>query len=604
MGKNFKVGEAPWEIREQLAEGMAAGMTGTTPPSSFAVGQAPWEQQDQAPATLPTEETNAFNAAESALQGMGQGIGFGYLPEMQAGLEVGLSKILPEKWGGNKQLKFKDALKNWRKRDVAIQTEDPLAYGGGSVVGALTAPIPGAGTLKALGFGGKLLKGAKAAKAAQTTAKAAETTKAVVTAAEAAKAAKTATTLAEAANVAKNTSALGNVAKTMGTGALAGFIQNPGETDDQFKARVEQALTGGAIGGALHGAGAGISKLKTSLKKGREALAMKLAGGRKAHFKEFPAGTPKREELIGFMEKEGMTKPGQSFETVNEKASQIVEDTGQKLGDVHTSINDDVNKIQQVLQKSEEAGIGRVAEKLTRDSRFNARDIAVDVLKKARKEFRGKAGGRDALRSLRKEMENLAILSRGGKDANFKEVLDYRKSLDDVINYQKGFMDSKTNEKALKFARNVIKENMDKRIQNLDTLIKTHGNKEAANRVATLKKLNDRYSKASALKRISADRMAGEESKVNLGLLETIAGTGYAGAEIARGEDPTKALTKGLVGGLALRQARKYGPGLTYSAFKRAESLGRAGDALQKVPPRALVTPWLLMNRGDGNGNK
>jgi len=573
MAKNFKVGEAPWELEQQAPAPQDAAV-----PSSFKAGQAPWEVGQQQALPPTPAQTDNFSSAESALQGFGQGAGFGYVPELQAGTEWALDRVLPQFMGGGRRTSYMDNLRQWREREKAIQAEDPLAYGAGAVGGALTIPMPGVA-------------------------------------------------------LAKGGTALARVGKAALGGAGMGLVMNPGETEDQFKARLEQAALGGVVSGGMGAVGQGLTKAAGTFKKGREALAMKLAGGRKAHMKEIPAGTPQREKLVGFMEKEGMTKPGSSYEKVLEKSTEIADATGKKLGDLYKGVTDDIAKV---------AKENPQAAKVLDDTRLNARRVAANILRNAKKELKGTSGGQDAIRFLRKEINNLADIDKtkiksgfemvgmskpqttGGlpvpvsrvpgvpgqippagqaagdviemanvtrftQETPFDKLLRYRQSLDDNINYQKKFSESTGNEKALKIARKTVDDMLDKRIATLDKYAGTKRAKE-------LKPLKERYGQAKTLQRISKDRVAGEESKVNLGLLETIAGTGIAGSQIAQGQSPGEALTKGLVGGLALRQARKYGPGMTYSAMRASEKgLGQVGRGIEAIPGQSVFAPWMLM---------
>lgn len=554
MAEAFKKGEAPWEITEQ-------------PTPGFKAGQAPWEQAPAEPPVAPVApaETNQFSTGESALQGIGSGASLGYLPELQAGAEVALDRLLPERLGGQRNLKLKEALSQWRGREKAIVTEDPLAYGAGTVAGGAAIPIPGA-------------------------------------------------------SVAKGGTMLTRAAKAVGTGAGLGFVANPGETDNQLQARIDQAKAGGALAAAGAGLGKALSGAGSALKAGRQQLAFKLAGARKAHMKDiakFKVG----DDLEKFMQQEGMLKPGQTFETALEKSTAIVDDTGKAIGQTYKSVTDDLHAL---AESSPEVA------KTLQSTKLTARDVAADVLRKARKELRGTAEGNKAISQLRSEMKNLAALDKRsttvtsqqvptgkidymtGKpemktvttkttkvpETPFEEILNYRKSLDDIAGYNKTFNESKSGQKALKIARGVIKEKLDQRINDVERVAKAAGG-DPGGRLELLKKLNHRYRMARNVQDMASDRAAGEAAKANLGLLETIAGTGYAASEIARGEDPLKAIGKGIVGGIALRQARKYGPGIGYQTVRAAEAASRPLRAVSKIPQGSYVVPWTLMNRGD-----
>lgn len=528
---------------------------------------APWEKYGApaAPAepAEPPPGPEQFSGAESGLQGFGQGASLGYLPELQARAEVGLDRLLPERMGGQRNLQLAEALKQWRGRDQAIAAEDPMTYLAGNVGGGASIPLPGAAFAKG---GTMLTRGLKA----------------------------------------------------VGTGAALGGAANPGEVENELEARKQNALMGGALAAGGSALGKALSGAGTALKKGRQQLAFKLAGARKAHYKDiqkFKIG----DDVEKFMQQEGMLKPGQNFETALEKSTAIVDDTGKQIGATYKSVTDDLRTL-----ADDSPEIAQALDK----TKLTARQIAAEVLKTARKELRGTADGNKAIGQLRSEMKNLAALDKRrtnvqttqvpagqidyvtGKpvmksvttktttipETPFEEILNYRKSLDDIAGYNKTFNESKAGQKALKIARNVIKEKLDKRIADVETISKKAGG-DPQNRLALLKKLNHRYRMGRNVQKMAEDRAAGEAAKANLGLLETIAGTGYATAEIAKGEDPLKAIGKGIVGGIALRQARKYGPGVGYQTVRAAEAASRPLRALSKVPQGAYISPWMRLNR-------
>jgi len=560
MGQAFKKGEAPWEVDGSQAD---------VPAQGFQAGSAPWETQGPAQAATPPVETDNYSAAESGLEGLGQGISFGYLPQLQAGAEVLANKVLPESMGGQQDLTYQQAKDSWLKRNQAIATEDPGAYLGGNVAGALLLPGMGA---------------------------------------------------------AKGVTALGRIAKAAGTGAVLGGIANPGDIegqsgDLQLAERFDNAKTGALMGGAAQGLGGALSKAKNALAKGRQELALKLAGARKMHFKDidkFKTG-PKIE---AFMDKHGLLTPGKTYEHVLERTNAVVKSTGEKIGQIH----DEVADVLGVAAKDHP-----VIRAFFKKNQLTARDMAADVLKTARKELRGTAGGKQALGQLRSEMKNLSALdgrrtttrtiqvptSKSQKidymtgkrvtepmtikttkipETPFKSLLKYRESLDDVAKWNKTFNESTGGQKALKIARRVIKNKLDGRIDEIDRIAKAAGIKDMGN-LSKLKNLNAEYGTARTVQNMAADKAAAEAAKANVGLLETIAGTGYAASEIAQGKDPMTAMTKGLVGGLALRQGRKYGPGLGYQTVKAAEKLMVPGAAISRIPQQGYITPWINMNK-------
>jgi hypothetical protein len=131
----------------------------------------PWEKYQKAPSDGPwakyqgTEAERLGRSApevgelETAIQGFGQGVGFGYLPEMQAAASVPL-KWLYEKATGNDvpDDTFDERLADFRARDIAMQEQRPGMYMAGQLGGALaSAPMmPGLAAAKGAGLAARL----------------------------------------------------------------------------------------------------------------------------------------------------------------------------------------------------------------------------------------------------------------------------------------------------------------------------------------------------------------------------------------------------------------------------------------------------------------
>ncbi len=541
MPPSFKKGEAPWELD---------GSTPPAPPKSFKVGSAPWETAAPPPPQAP--EAERFNAGESAIEGAGDALTLGYLPEMQAGV----AKLL------SPQEKYADLLKAMRARNKAIQAEDPGTYLGGNVGGAVVQGIA-TSPLTAITKGGTAVK----------------------------------------------------ILKAGLQGAAQAGLTNPGETDNQIQSRWEQAKQGAALGAGGQTLGSLLSTFKTGIDKSRQGLALTIAGARKAHradIAKFKSG----DAIEQFMQKEGMMKPGQNFETVLDKSNTIVEQTGERIGNLYSTVTEDLGK---VAQSSPE-----IAKELA-DSKLTARGVAAKALRAAKQELRGNAEGKRALAQLKSELKNLAALDQRSVDIStkkvptldidyvtgkrvmrdvttktpvvpetpFSEILKYRQTLDDNIRWNKTFNESKTAQKAMKVARNSIKDSLDQRMADVERAAKKAGG-EAPARVAELKALNARYKVAKNVQTIAADRAANEASKLKLGGLVGVAGGGsvFVG-DMVRGKDPVTAARDAIAVGAGISGLRKYGPALGY------QGLRGAGKALgMKVPPSTYITPWTLMNRG------
>lgn len=196
------------------------------------------------------------NEALAGLQGFGNSASLGYMPQLQAAAEPGFNSFLEKIASTDIGSKLMDVPKDAKvdvdpsyvnRRDAAIKRqetlkdENPWAYGGGALGGALTsavatAPLAGA---RALSAGGRIAQGAS-------------------------------------------------------QGAALGFASNPGdkegEVDDlQLKDRGINASIGGALGGTftggIEGMSAGAKGASNYFGKLANEKAVKAAGAMKSDFK-------------------------------------------------------------------------------------------------------------------------------------------------------------------------------------------------------------------------------------------------------------------------------------------------------------------------------
>lgn len=477
---------------------------------------------------VPTveKEITFGDKAESALQGLGQAGSFGYLPQLQAAAEPITDKIF-----GLLSGKSVDDDRNYVQRrdanireDLRKQQQAPLSYGAGQLAGSLATPVPGSGLIKGAGIGAKLGK-----------------------------------------------AALG--------GAISGAAYNPGDVEGEISGlqlgdRFEQGIKGGALGAAAQGLGMGVQKgldkwatKGAGLEKASNMSAVVQAGAQKGDIKKLM--NKNQIDRVGkFLKDEGLVGAGKTYEDVYQGTGKILKEEGPKIGQIYSKVQAKIDdpKFLSTLNDNQ-------IERLNKTN-LSATQIASELSSKFTNELKGKAGGKTALSRINTELETLAEL---GDNPNIIELMETRKSYDDLINYDRSVQDMPLAQKYLKKTRDAIQQKIDDRINSLDNVV-------GGNDLGALKKANARYAGAATANNIAKQKVAGEESKMLLGLPELMVGTSVAGIDGARqlmGGDVgglAESGAKGLLAGALLKGARRYGPGLTTTG------LGLASKAVQNDP--------------------
>lgn len=536
----------PWE---KYAQSVPENLQNDAVAQEIVQGPKPWEKFDPA--------KKEINNVEAALQGFGQGAAFGYLPNLQAAAEPITDKI----FGALTGKEVEDPRSYVQRRDAAIKRDKDLsesgAYTAGNIAGALAVPTPGTGLIKG---GGLLAKTASAG--------------------------------------------LG--------GALAGALYNPGEKDGeasglQLEDRANAALKGGLLGAGSQLLSSGISKASNmwankgaNLEKASNMSAVSAIGAQKGDIKKL-LNKNQINSVGNFLKEEKLVGPGKTFEDAYNGAQKILKEEGPKIGEVY-------NTVQQKLEdpKFLESLKPDQLKKLS-ETTLNAPQIASELGETFAKELKGKAGGKAALSRIQGELESLAEL---GDNVNMKDLIDTRKSFDDLINYDKSVRDMPLAQEYLKKTRDFIQKKVNERIDALD---KTVG----GSLLDKLKKANKRYGSASTVFNIAKGKLAGEESKMLIGLPELLAGGAVAtsGAinNLSNGdiEGAGGSLAKGLLAAAAMKGARRYGPGVATKLLDVGSKIVKkdptaalargASGLLNKIPPEKLGGFLERVKRGSGN---
>lgn len=463
-------------------------------------GPKPWEKF--------SPESKKIDRGEAALQGFGQAGTFGHLPNIQAAVEPVTDKI----FGFLTGKKVDDDRSYVERRDTNIKRDKELsksgAYTAGQIAGSLATPIPGSGLIKGAGVGAKLGK-----------------------------------------------AALG--------GAIAGTAYNPGEVEGEVNPlQTGDRLKGGAIGGLIGAGTQGLlsvgGKLASSwgnkgkgLEKASNMSAVSSIGAQKGDIKKL-MNKSQIDSVGKFLKEEKLVGIGKNYEDAYNGAQGILKEEGPRIGEIYNSVQQKISdpKFLQSLKPDQ-------AKKLAETS-LSPSQIASELGSKFSQELKGKAGGKAALSRITGELESLAEL---GDDVNIDQLLDTRRSFDDLINYDKSVKDMPLAQEYLKKTRDFIQNKIDGRIKALDEVV-------GGDQLKQLKLSNKRYSNASNVFNIAKQKVAGEEAKMSLGIPELMVGgavgLGDAAQQVSEGdfEGLLGSAGKGILAGAAMKGARRYGPGI------------------------------------------
>lgn len=494
------------------------------------------EAKAAAGSKAPEAPTNApqTSTAAAGLQGYGQGATLGYLAQLQAAGGAVANKLVPNSMGGDDQSvaqKYDELKKEFETRDKKLQEEHPIATGVGNIAGAVGSSI--------------LIPGGAAVEGAGLLAKA---------------------------------------GKAAATGAAYGGLSNPGGQDltenpmANLKARLKNAGIGATIGGAAEGliGGAG-SLLKSSGKKVSDQAVLKQMAANAGQTKKIL----QKDELpkIGkFMQDEGLMHVGQTADDVAEHTKQILKTDGPAIGDLYKTTQKEAEVVSQALGKG-------------RPGRVDGEKLADEIVNEAKTKFKSHAN-RDMVI---KEIESsVAPLRDMGDNANLVDLHDFRKSLDENINWSQKANERDAVQNAYIAARNKVAKATEGAVEGID---KTLGGDP---RVELLKKLNKRYSTASTVNNIATQGVARETAKALMGhgVIGGAAGTGAGYLEYQRSHDPLKALGAGIATSTGVFLGRKYGAPVGFYGGRAAQKLGQG---ISQITPRQIsmgsVSPWMNLKK-------
>lgn len=493
----------------------------------------------------------ASTKAKAALEGAGRGYTFGLLPQAQALFQKGVVDRYIEpayELATGRQIEdetFTQAREGFSKRAQNLATAAPEYFTGGEVAGGLAMPVPGMGKLKALSQAKGLIP----------------------------KAASLATTQA-------------------GKGAVEGALYSPESEPGQFfspqlKQRGEQALAGGFGAGVLSKIGGRLKRAATKGKELSDQMVIKAMGGQTPEFRKVNKKR-KLPEVAKFARDEKIVTRGSDVIDAVERSDKILKDSWSELKTLYSRVNDKLNDVSftKSLKLADQYKLSK--------TKLAPKIIASNIMNNLMDSLKNSPNKETVLNAVSSKLKTLE--ERDGI-MDIPSLLDYRKGMDDLINYDKTVRDMPAVQQAFVTVRNELQSRIDKRIRALDQVLGTDD-------VKRLKQLNRKYSNASIINSMSRSAQDRDMGRAVHGLYDRMAAigpaSGYLGYQAYQGDfEPSDLITAGaisLAGKGISKASRKYGPGLLEPIVRKSGLLRKPGqflesDLLRRGAQRTLLGP-------------
>ena len=498
----------------------------------------PWEKYR--PAATPAEPEVEGGAPQAALEGAGQSITLGYLPQLQAKAQPVVDRVMNAGIGVANKLGLTDLQElpadklapieqltengadyiSARDKNISRQQEQakihPVATMGGQAAGIVTTSL----------IPGKFI-----------------------------------------AQGVKGAGGVASVLKGVATGAAEAAVLNPGDKQGEYNPmqvaeRLDNAKYGAAFGGVGAGAAKTISAGVSGAKKLAEGLAFKSSG---AMLKDFRAASSrgKVQDLGRFM-LDRVIKAGDTVDDIAAKSEQLKNEAGQEIGRIYKSVLEEAGdpttwvKVPPA-QKSALAMTG-----------FKPAAQKAEIVSSIEKTLGDSPNKKAAMAFINEYLDDLG--AKYGNDLDVVASNKIKGDIDKAINYSKRAQDLPEKQEALLVLRNHIRDQIESHIDALDNIL-------GSSKVKELRAANKVFGAASEIENIAFDRMQ-RESANNLFSLNdrifgaaTTAGGAVTGAALGGdAESAAKGAAIGLVGMAGSRAARRIG---TAGAAKALDAVAK-----------------------------
>jgi hypothetical protein len=385
--------------------------------------------------------------------------------------------------------------------------------------------------------------------------------------------------------------ALKNIGAAGAAGLATGLVENPGDVQGKISgAQIPERLIGGAAGaGTGLVAGGAFEGAKGLLRAygGKAAAATKLAGRQALSALGFKTpelraiykGSKDIDKVGSFALNEKIVAPGRSVEEAQKVAEQVANKYGQQIGQTYKAVQDTINN-PAFLNSLDEKEAAKLAQ-----AEINPSKLADDMVNYVATKNKN-ATNKDQLVQMAENYSS--ILKRMGDKTKIPDLLEYRKSLDDLIYNDMGVMGTSRGAETMSELRRMTKVAIDKQIAAISSVAKNKkGFENLSEMVGGLKSANDNFGYAATIRSLAKKSMARENAKLPIGPMEI-------GGAIAAGAATGNPLMAG-AGLAATKLGREYGPGFASAGLRGAGQLmsrdplaplaTKAAGQLNRIPP-------------------
>lgn len=433
---------------------------------------------------------------------------------------------------------YSDLLKNWQVRNKNVEDENPITTGATKLAGniAMTAPLAAA----------------------------------------------------------KGLPLLARVAQATGIGAGTAALQNPDEDDTSGETKLDlakrgaNALTGGAMGFGGQALAEGANSAANLLSKtGKWLQGSRVTSQLGANASQLKSILEKDQvpQLEKFMTKEGFMDPGQDVDSIREGTKKIINEEGPKIGQIYDSAKKKANNIKEILGGFDHS-----------DIQIDGNDLADEIESQAQKDFKNHTKRDTILSQVKSSLQPLRDM---GDNADFSAVHDFRKSLDEQVDWNKSTQELPAIQDYYKNARTAVNKKIQDTIGNIDYVL---GSDDPL--VSQLRNSNQRFSNASIANAISTKASAREGVKawMGAGALGGMVGVPTAYATYNKTDSLPAAAAAGIGAGALTALSRRYGNPAGYAAGNLMQKIPALTEPLTKAPgavgaAAGQISPWLDLGK-------
>lgn len=365
------------------------------------------------------------------------------------------------------------------------------------------------------------------------------------------------------------------LSRGIGTGALYGAAQNPGDVEGQYaplqlaeraEGAKSGAITGGLVAGGTSLVGAGARAAKGAASRAKNYAwkkAYKAAGAMTKDFRDmFDKNATAK---IGrTLDKYNIVEMGDDLAAINKKVTQTASQLGDDIGKVYESADDFFLNVDK--SKLSPAQLNKI-----KKSQIDMENFKKVYLFDAKKRLAGTGNNRSVLKQLEKTLDELA---ENGKDVPMRRLQEIRNSIADKAKFHRANTE-KLAEKEYRKLYGKLNELIDNRMKVADSVM---GTKYAP----SLRTANKDYSTMQEILDVNKKLFGREEANQAFGLSEKLGG-GFGATLGGMVGGVPGAIAGGVLGGVTSKVARRYGNAATASlANKAARVLEKNQGALNK----------------------